>query len=239
VHRIAIICALEGEVRPLVRRPGWREWTAVRGAYRSYESSSAVVVCAGIGLAAAGRAAAAVIEVERPRWLVSAGFAGALTPWLKGGELVLPSLIVAAATGEKFPLGEGNGTAGEGAVLVTAEHIVGHDGKADLVRRFQAHAVDMEASAIAEAARAHGIGFSAVKAISDEFALALPDMSGLVDDRGRFRTARFVLRTALRPAKWVAVGRLASNRTRASQSLCRALLRLQEALPAACSGPRA
>lgn len=231
MHRIAIICALEDEIRPLVRQPGWREWTAVRGAYRSYECPTAVVVCAGIGAAAARRAVAAVIAVERPNWLVSAGFAGALTSWLKGGALVMPSVVVSAATGEKFLLGEDGQPGGEGAVLVTAERITGRDAKADLVRRFQAHAVDMEAAAVAEAARAAGIGLMVVKAISDEFSLALPDMDRFVDGQGRFRTARFVLHAAMRPSKWFAVGHLASNRGKASQTLCRALSRLQETLP--------
>jgi len=233
VHRIAIICAMEDEIRPLVRQPGWREWSAVRGAYRSYECPTAVVVCAGIGVAAARRAVEALIAVESPSWLVSAGFAGALTSWLKGGALVMPSVVVSAATGEKFFLGEDGQPSGEGAVLVTAERITGRDAKADLVRRFQAHAVDMEAVAVAEAARAHGIGLVVVKAISDEFSLGLPDLGRFVDREGRFRTARFVLHAALRPTKWFAVGRLASNRGRASQTLCRALSGLQETLPPA------
>jgi adenosylhomocysteine nucleosidase len=226
VREIAIICALEAEVRPLIKRREWRVRPA-GGTGRSFESSDAVVVCAGIGARAARRAAEAVIAAERPRVLVSAGFAGALTPGLKGGALVVPEVVVSGAEGSQFVVRRYEGLAADaGGTLVSAQRVAGREGKAELAERFRAQAVDMEAATVAEVAREHGLGFLAIKAISDEFELRLPDLNRFVDAVGRFHTARFVLHAALRPSLWIAVSRLASNQARASETLCRALLRL-------------
>jgi adenosylhomocysteine nucleosidase len=240
VPRIAIICALEDEVRPLIRQPEWREWTGVQTPYRSYECRDAVLMCAGIGAKAVRRAAEAVLQAEGPRMLISAGFAGALAPWLKGGDLVLPTVVVSEATGTRFTVPHGNGFASsDGMVLVSTEQVARQGGKAELFARHRAQAVDMEAAVVAEVAQQHGVGFMAVKAISDESDLAMPDMDRFVDEDGRFQTARFVLHAAVRPELWSPVSRLASNRGRASETLCRALLRLLETRPVAERGSAA
>ena len=75
--KIAMVAALEREVRPLVKR--WpsvvREHEGRRFKFR--ESGHAVVVCGGVGAEAARRATEAVIALYTPELVQSVGFAGA------------------------------------------------------------------------------------------------------------------------------------------------------------------
>src|SRR5579864_9366433 len=99
MSRIAIVAALEREVRPLIK--GWRvsQKEADGRRFRFFEQGNSVVVCAGIGAEAARRAAEAVIAVYAPTVIYSAGFAGALDPTLKVGDVVQPRKVVNANDG--------------------------------------------------------------------------------------------------------------------------------------------
>jgi len=102
--------------------------------------------------------------------------------------------------------------------------------KAKLAESFDAQAVDMEASAVAMAARAHGIRFAATKVISDELHFEMPAMARFIDANGRFRTARFALFVSLRPWLWRRVARLASNSSKAQKALGTHLERFRQQL---------
>ena len=98
-HRLAIVAALEREVRGLVKN-----WKVVTQQYegrvfRFYESQRAIVVCGGIGAEAARRASEAVVKLYRPEMLISAGFAGAPAPQMKVGQIFLPSRVIDAKDG--------------------------------------------------------------------------------------------------------------------------------------------
>ena len=82
---VAIIAALEREVRPLVR--GWPRRQIVSGdvTFPAFTSNRVLVVCSGIGARLARQAAVAVFDSERPRIIISAGLAGALDSQLKVG----------------------------------------------------------------------------------------------------------------------------------------------------------
>jgi len=218
--KVAIVAALEREVRPLIQR--WRAVEKDHGKYRFrfFESDHAVVVCAGIGAEAARRAAEAVIALYAPEVVYSAGFAGALEPELKAGELVLPRWVVNASDGSRVEMHDGAG------VLVSFETIASPAQKLSLRESFAAQAVDMEAAAVARAAEARETRFGAVKAISDELGFVLPPMDRFIDSQGRFSEWRFVAHIAVRPWLWRRVLQLARNTRRASRTLCQWLGRL-------------
>ena len=90
--RLAIVAALEREVRPLVK--SWRATEKEHDGrrFRFFENGDVVLVCGGIGAAAARRASEAVIAIFDPKIVCSAGFAGALDPKLKVGDVVRPIL---------------------------------------------------------------------------------------------------------------------------------------------------
>ena len=95
--------------------------------------------------------------------------------------------------------------------------------KLKLAVEYGAHAVDMEAAAVAKGCEIHGVRFVTVKAISDEVDFAMPPMNGFVNANGQFQTTKFALAAAVRPAWWVPVFALAKNSNKARASLCAAL----------------
>lgn len=225
--RLAIIAAMELEIRPLLRDRQWRRSSRV-SAGRCFECQDAVVVCAGIGQKAARRAAVETVQAFRPKLLVSAGLAGALSPELKTGQVVIPAKIV-DASGRAFELSSALAPDFPAiGTLLSADQIAGPEEKCRLAIQYQADLVDMESAAVAEVAAEQGIDFMAVKAVSDEHDFALPEFARFVDDQGRFRTGRFLRYAAFRPRIWGAIRKLSANSAVASQSLCRVLRRLLE-----------
>ncbi len=213
MSKIAIVAALEREVRPLVR--GWsvREQEHGGRRFRFFEKEDVVLVCGGIGAEAARRAAEATIELYSPPVIYSTGFAGALDSKLKVGDILLPRRLVNASDGSSFEMEIGGG------VLVSFGAVAGKAQKERLRESFSAQAVDMEAAAVARAAQLREVRFGVVKVISDEFDFEFPETERFVDASGKFSEARFALFTAVRPWLWARVARLALNSGRASRAL--------------------
>jgi adenosylhomocysteine nucleosidase len=91
--------------------------------------------------------------------------------------------------------------------------------KQELARRFAAQAVDMEAAAVAEVAREHGLEFRAVKAISEDAGFPLPPLGRFLREDGGFYTLAFVAHVLARPRLWRAVGELRRNTGLAAAAL--------------------
>jgi adenosylhomocysteine nucleosidase len=213
MSRVAIVAALEREVRPLIRK--WRVSEKEHGGrrFRFFEKDDAVVVCGGIGAEAARRAAEAVIELYSPAVIYSAGFAGALDSKLKVGDVVLPRRVVNAGDGSSIEMEIGGG------VLVSFASVACLTQKEKLRESFSAHVVDMEAAAVARAAQARGVRFATVKVISDECDFDFPALERFVNANGEFSELRFALFAAIRPWLWARVVRLATNSRRAAWAL--------------------
>ena len=212
--RLAIVAALEREVRPLVK-----DWHATDQQhdgrrFRFFEKGEIILVCGGIGAAPARKASEAAIALFDPQVICSAGFAGALDPKLKVGDLIHPAVVINAGDGSRTMVNSGSG------VLVSFASVADPDQKRKLRDSFGAEIVDMEAAAVARSADAHGKEFTAVKAISDEINFEFPAMDRFVDSEGRFLEGRFTLYTAIRPWLWPRVLQLGRNSTRASRALC-------------------
>ena len=211
------MAALEREVWPFVK-----QWPATRHEYdgrefKFFEKEQMVVVCGGIGSEAARRAAEAVINLYHPSLLISAGFAGALDASLSPGHSLTPQHVINATDGSRTELHFGNG------VLVTFDSVADVEQKAKLAKAYGAHAVDMEAAAVAQAAEAHGIKFLACKVISDSAHTHLPPIAAFVGSDGRFHALKFLLFLGIRPWLWGSVLRLARNSAMAAETLCKTL----------------
>jgi len=220
--RIAIIAAMEREVRPLIR--SWKVRMMEHGGrrYRFFENGDAVLVCAGIGAEAARRATEAVIREVDPVRVISVGFAGALSGSLQVGHVLEPRAVINAADGVRTEVGSGEG------ILVSSLTVSGKEQKTRLGKAYGASAVDMEAAAVAQGAQARGVEFGALKVISDDADFALPAMDCSLDrfvaNDGSFQSVRFACHVALRPWLWRTTIALARNSSKASQALCGAVV---------------
>ncbi len=211
--KIAIVAALEREVAAFIKN-----WSRIQREYEGrkfnfFERNNVVVVCGGMGVQAARRAAEAVIALYHPACVQSVGFAGALDKSLLIGDIFTPSIVLDARDGCRFRVEGGE------SVLVTFVAVAGAEQKKKLAKAYAVQAVDMEAAAVAAAAQAHGIAFGAIKVISDELDFEMPDMARFIDAEGQFQNASFALFVILRPWLWRRVAILARNSGKAAQAL--------------------
>ena len=217
MHKLAIVAALEREVRPLVRnwRVSEKEYEGRR--YRFFQDRDVVLVCGGIGAVAARRASEAAVAIFEPQSVCSAGFAGALDDKLQVGDILRPHTVINSGDGSAVTLGNGEG------ILISFMAVASPEQKSKLRESYGAQAVDMEAAAVARAAESRNIPFTAIKAISDAADFDLPPTDRFVNSDGSFSEMRFAWFAAIRPWLWPQVARLAANSRRASHALCREL----------------
>ena len=217
MSRIAIIAAMEREVRPLIRN--WKVRTMEHSGrrYQLFENGEAALVCGGIGAEAARRATEAVIREVNPSRVISVGFAGALDASLEVGHVLEPRTVINVADGVRTEIGSGEG------ILVSAATVAGKQQKIRYGKAYGAIAVDMEAAAVAEGAQARGVEFAALKVISDAADFNMPPLDRFVAADGRFQSVRFACHVALRPWLWGGTISLARNSAKASRALSEAL----------------
>ncbi len=217
--RTALIAAMSGELKPIVR--GWKhESRNGVDLWAHRDENLYVASCAGAGQTAATRAFAE-IERDAPIDLVfSIGWAGALTPDVSVGKAYNVAGVVDVRTGERFHCDAG---AGE-LWLATSPKVADAGEKRRLASTYGTALVDMEAAAIARLARMRGIPFYCIKGVSDGLDAKLPDFNRFLAPGGQFQTARFTLYALLRPWYWPALTRMGENSKRAAQGMAESLL---------------
>jgi adenosylhomocysteine nucleosidase len=217
--RIAIIAALEREVRPLIRNWTVRTIESAGRRYRVFESGVAVLVCGGIGAAAARRATEAVIDEIAPERVLSVGFVGALDDSLKVGDIIEPRTVINSGDGVRTEIDSGCGD----GTLVSYASVADREQKNRLRVAYSAVAVDMEAAAVAQAAQARSVEFGAMKSISDDADFNMPAMDRFIASDGSFESLKFALHVAVRPWLWKPSIVLARNSSIASRALSNAI----------------
>jgi adenosylhomocysteine nucleosidase len=188
-----------------------------------FELPKALVAVGGIGEKFARRAAEVAIDYAQPKLLLSAGIVGAISPKLQVGEVAGIREVVDVATGMRYPTANGGDW-----VLATSQDVSDAAEKQELLTRFGADVVDMEAAAVAQVAKERGLPFAAVKSISDDAAFVMPPMNRFIDANGRFATRRFLMYVALHPKWWRTLGAIKKNSELATANLCHAVLHLIE-----------
>jgi adenosylhomocysteine nucleosidase len=133
------------------------------------------------------------------------------------GEVVRAGVVVDARTGERFE--DPRYT----QVVVTGAEIASVAEKRRLFAAYGASAVDMEAAIVARQARARGLEFGAIKAISDGSEFELQELDRFATADGQFREAAFAMYAVVRPWMWVKLIALARNSKRAIEALTVAL----------------
>ena len=140
-----------------------------------------VIVESGVGAAAAARATKAAIEFYEPRWVVSAGFAGALDESLRRGHVLMAD-SVAGERGEALSVGiklEPHVLAATKGLhvgkLLTVERVIRTPQERRGLRdQHAALACDMETFGVAQACRDAGTRLLSVRIVSDAVDDELP-----------------------------------------------------------------
>jgi adenosylhomocysteine nucleosidase len=153
------------------------------------------LIVTGIGRQAARRGTQLLIDGHRPRWIVSAGFGGALNPSLSRFDLVLATEVM-DLEGHRFAIdlaiperaGKG-GLRPETGRLLTLDTIVRTAAeKGDLHHRFAADVVDMETSAVASLCSERSLRFLSIRIISDDAQTELPsEVAEMMTRSGSYR----------------------------------------------------
>jgi adenosylhomocysteine nucleosidase len=152
----AFLFALEREARPFTQRV-------------ANTGDRTIIRVTGIGAHRAAIVTARVIDEFSPAAVIACGFAGALRPTLKVGDLVAAREVVDGLD-RVWPCSAITGS----QRVLTAKRIIGEPAdKADMFAKFDADAVDMESAAIAKVCCERGIAFGCVRVISDTAATRL------------------------------------------------------------------
>jgi len=191
-----------------------------------------VIVRSGAGPKAAAHATEALLDGHRPRWVISAGFAGALRPELQRYDLVLPEAVL-RPEGRRLELSPREDWLAQsrfgrvhGGLLLSVDHLVSSPKeKRILGDKYGALAVDMETFAVVEVCRRRGVPVLAVRIVIDTADEQLPpEVRGLLKQK----TLASQLGAALgalwhRPSSFKDLYRLKENALLASDRLARFL----------------
>ena len=216
--RVAIVAALPGELKPLVRQ--WRRIeTTVRGTRKwvlSNGEDTWIAVCAGMG-AEAARRAFALAEADGPVDLVlSVGWVGSLHQGVRAGSVQVPTEVIDAQTGEEFSLTQGS----RRLRLVTTSRVADAREKIRLASTYQdAVVVDMEAATIARLAEIRKVPLLCIKGVSDAVGTDLPDLNPFINRKGQLRMVPFLLHVAVRPKYWPSLIHLGRNSARTAEAM--------------------
>lgn len=178
---IGLVCALPLEIAEFLKRcTHTKSYTGGDFTFRGgrYDGIRIAVVESGTGQVRARRAVQALVDAHHPRWIISCGFAGALQPGVKIGQMLVPNRFVTPGQPElhvdvTMPHEPERGLYVGG--LVTVDHIVHTVAeKKALGEEFQSVGVDMESYTIAEYCKKEHLRFFAVRTFSDDLSKDLP-----------------------------------------------------------------
>ena len=162
--------------------------------FHAPESVNALVT--GMGAHAAAYTLTQLLEVEHPRLIIAAGFAGGLNPELELGRIILDD---ADSSGHCLNL-SGPAALFHGKIHSASKVMVTPYEKASLREESKADAVDMESSAIRSVARNHRIPMVALRVVSDPYNEALPiDFNQFMNAAGSMRYGKLACHLLRKP----------------------------------------
>jgi uridine phosphorylase len=196
VNRVLFVAAEKFELRPIPAREGWQ------------------FIANGPGPALAGAAVDAV--KEHVDVIVSTGLCGALDPVMAVGDIFVATEVNGVPA--RLPSAAGRFVSGP---LVSVDRVI--TTAAEKRRLFErgARAVEMEAAAVQERARARGAAFYCIRAVSDvaEETFAL-DLNAARQEDGRFSVWQILGQALRRPSTGIPeLIRLRRSAARATKAL--------------------
>ena len=192
---VGIVAAMPMEVADLVSglKKVWKyQSVAVPVIEGEYDGKIIAVAVGGMGRAGGQRAAEVLIAGHRPRWLISAGFAGAFNPAYARNDLIVAREVI-DREGTSFvvecPPEVGASVQHARGRLLTVDRVVLRAAdKAELHRSYQADLVDMESSAVAAVCQEKMVRFLSIRVISDDAHGDLPnEIMAIMNPSGVYR----------------------------------------------------
>jgi adenosylhomocysteine nucleosidase len=205
---VGIVAALPIEVDDLISglRRVWKYRSiAVPVIEGEYGGKIVAVAIGGVGRRAARRAADVLISGHRPRWIISAGFAGALNPAYARNDLVLPREVIEIEGGvypiETPPVVGANLPHAVGRLLTVDQLVLRVAEKEELHRSYQADLVDLETSAVAAICGERLVRFLSIRVISDDAQADLPrEVATMLSRSGSYRVGAAIRSVWNRPS---------------------------------------
>lgn len=193
---VGIVAALAIEVHPFLGKlKRVRTYAGPRHKVIEGELGDKLIalVIAGPGRVAARRGAELLLAGHRPRWLVSAGIAGALDLALERNAIVVPHEVIDSdnrllAIDVGLDVTDPTPHLRNGRILTVDAIARTAAEKASLRERFGADLVDMETAAVAALCAERQVRFIAVRVISDDAKADLPrEILTIMGPSGGFR----------------------------------------------------
>jgi len=250
---IGLVAAMPEEVKPLLARVGpvRRETSGGFNLYRfRCGEHAACLVESGMGTQHAAGATNALIEAAKPGLIISFGMAGAVTPGLGVGDVIIAQRLLLARE-RLFSEQQGLSTElAETAIELLQRKLEGSSfpicggtcitvgailAKGETARLLPAGVInpvlEMETAAVAKIAAREGIPLLAVRAISDDASEELGfNISDFTDRDMNIRVHRVLWSVTRRPWLVPQLLRLARNSRRAGVNLADAVVHLVEGL---------
>ncbi len=212
-----------------------RKATVIQG---DLDRHRVALIVGGVGVDLARAATSRLMAGHRPRWILSAGFGGALDPDLARGDVIVVREVIDGDSPDALRLNIDFGGLEEAGVapgrrllagsLVTVASIVRTaDDKARLRQATRADVVDMETFAIASLCAERAQRFLGVRAISDNAIEELPpEVLTILGPTGGFRLGATLGSLWKRPSSVKDLWRLYEHATITAERLADVLTQL-------------
>lgn len=233
--RLAVLFAVSQELSPFARRlkPGFpgHPKLAFPSVCGTVAGIPVLAAAGGMGAQKAAEAAEALVRTWQPELLVMAGVAGALSPELRLGELLVAEAVAAGEVLLVPPVipESAAGAAVRSGILLSLDRVLvtAAEKEASLSLPLLSGlpggvtaAVEMETAGLAGAARAAGVPWAAVRAMSDTAAEALPlDFNRLRGPDGDLPPSRVALAALTHPAAIPGLLRLGRRTAAAAEAV--------------------
>jgi adenosylhomocysteine nucleosidase len=249
---ICIIGAVKEEVASIKRAMTIREtWHTRASSFwaGTFAGREVVLVRSGMGKIRASEAFLHVCERFAPSLILSMGYAGAVTPELKIGDLIVADKIL-EFTGDRvgadwtikqetraipinpFPIDKRlEGEFVRGGLLTVDEVICEPERKRALGKLYPVQAVEMETSALAKLAQEMKIPFLSLRSISDTVDCELPDFSSMKNKEGEVSKLKAGWHAITHPDKIISLVELRKKTQKATARLTHAIAQLVGAMP--------
>jgi adenosylhomocysteine nucleosidase len=207
-----LLVAAEGrELRGVLRRCGNRrrlDWPLEFAWEGELDGAHVWLAAGGHGQRLAGQTAEIAFRYAHPEVVVSVGFCGALDPALLPGQVLVPTKVELFGDGRCYDaVAPSAAPVHACGTLLSCDHVVASVEEKSRLRSAGAAAVDMEAAAVAAAARRAGAVFSCVKAVTDlAWEPLRMDFNAARDREGRILMSRVLAGAIRRP--WAEVPEL-------------------------------